>query len=38
MMAGAERLGFAYGSPELKDFMKRYVDKRQSPVRSVPAH
>lgn len=38
MMAEAERLGFAYGSPELKDFMKRYVDKRQSPVRSIPAH
>jgi len=38
MMARAEELGFAFGSPELKDFLKRYVDKRQSAPRSVPAH
>lgn len=38
MMARAEQLGFAYGSPELKEFLKRYVDKRQSPPRSIPGH
>jgi uncharacterized protein (TIGR01244 family) len=38
MMARAEELGVAFGSPELKDFVKAYVDKRQSARRSVTAH
>lgn len=38
MMARAEELGFAFGSDELRNFLKRYVDKRQSAPRSVPAH
>ncbi len=38
MMARAEELGFAFGSDEFKDFIKRYVDRRQSARRSVPAH
>lgn len=38
MLARAEELGFAYGSAELKDQLKAYVDKRQSAPRSVPAH
>ncbi|HEX2115070.1 MAG TPA: sulfur transferase domain-containing protein [Alphaproteobacteria bacterium] len=38
MTARAEELGVAFGSPELRDFLRRYVDKRQSARRSVPAH
>jgi uncharacterized protein (TIGR01244 family) len=38
MMSRAEELGFAFGSPELKTFLKSYVDRRQSARRSVPAH
>jgi uncharacterized protein (TIGR01244 family) len=38
MMARADELGFSFGPPELRDFLKRYVDRHQSARRSANAH
>jgi uncharacterized protein (TIGR01244 family) len=38
LMAQAEDLGVAYGDSAFKEAIKRYVDKRQSARRSIPAH